>query len=39
LRSFGYDAGTLTGDALKRYVREDYDRWGAIAKAINLEPN
>lgn len=39
LRIFGYDAGTLTGDALKRYVREDYERWGAIAKAINLELN
>ncbi len=39
LRLFGYDAGTLTGDAFKRYVQEDYNRWGAIAKAINLELN
>jgi tripartite-type tricarboxylate transporter receptor subunit TctC len=39
LRGYGYDSGTLTGDALKRYVQEDYNRWGAIAKAIKLELN
>lgn len=39
LRSFGYEASGLTGAALKRYVQEDYARWGAIAEAIGLERN
>lgn len=39
LRSFGYDRGTLTGEAFRQFVQEDYMRWGAIAKAIGLEPN
>lgn len=39
LKSFGYDRGTLTGEAFRQFVQEDYMRWGAIAKAIGLEPN
>lgn len=39
LRSFGYEASGLTGNALKQYVQDDYARWGAIAKAIGLELN
>ncbi len=39
LRSYGYDAGTLVGEPLRQYVREDHARWGAITKAVGLEPN
>ncbi|MBU2408648.1 MAG: tripartite tricarboxylate transporter substrate binding protein [Gammaproteobacteria bacterium] len=39
LRSFGYESSGLTGNALRQYVKDDYARWGAIAKAIGLELN
>lgn len=39
LRSFGYDAGGLTGPALQQYVQDDFVRWGTIARAVGVELN
>jgi tripartite-type tricarboxylate transporter receptor subunit TctC len=37
VQNFGYEPSGLSGAALRKFLQDDFARWGAMAKAANVE--